>query len=99
MLSLVLEQLHAFQHAFPLLFYSSCLVTILFLILLSLVEYFKPVGKRKGQSGIKPRLPAGPAGVPLFGCLLTLKNVREDPDRQEVNFDTIPLNNVDTNCT
>ncbi|KAH8129469.1 cytochrome P450 [Trichoderma asperelloides] len=49
-----------------------------------LVEYFKPVGKRKGQSGIKPRLPAGPAGVPLFGCLLTLKNVREDPDRQEL---------------
>ncbi len=85
MLSLILERLHTFQQTCPLLFHASLVALILLLTFLGLVQYFKPVGKRKGQSGIKPRLPPGPAGIPLFGSLFTLKDIRTDHDRQHVS--------------
>lgn len=86
MLSYIIERLDVFHRACPLLFYATSVVFALFVVFFCLVEYFKPVGKRRGQRGIKPRLPPGPSGIPLLGSLLTLKNLREDHDRQHVSM-------------
>ncbi|KAK9789636.1 putative Cytochrome P450 [Seiridium cardinale] len=46
------------------------------------VEIFKPMGKRKGRNGQKPRLPPGPAGVPILGSLAELRSIRKDPEHK-----------------
>lgn len=56
---------------------------------LAVLEYFKPVGKRRLQDGRKPHLPPGPKGQPLFGSLLMLKNAREDPEHEYVSLSTV----------
>lgn len=54
----------------------ACVAVILLLI----QEVFAPVGKRRPPPGKKWKLPPGPPGIPIFGSLLLLRNVRSDQD-------------------
>ncbi|KAH7010549.1 cytochrome P450 [Ilyonectria destructans] len=44
-----------------------------------LAALLRPVGKRKTQTGRKPRLPPGPSGYPIIGNLLMAQSFRKDP--------------------
>ncbi|KAK0712794.1 cytochrome P450 [Lasiosphaeria miniovina] len=78
-----LEQVASDLHGtHPIAFYAASIAALIFPIVLILLEYFKPVGKRRLKNGQKPKLPPGPWGVPLFGNLLKLKGARSDPDQK-----------------
>ncbi|KAH7129268.1 cytochrome P450 [Dactylonectria macrodidyma] len=70
------------------IFYKEHVIISLFLlatlgisfIFVAIAEYFKPVGKRKCKNGQRPRLPPGPRGLPILGCLRLLGKARHDPD-------------------
>ncbi|KAM7215503.1 Cytochrome P450 [Rhypophila decipiens] len=48
---------------------------------IALVNLFRPVGKKRLRDGRSSRLPPGPKGLPLLGCLMDLQHTREDPNR------------------
>ncbi|KAK1753009.1 cytochrome [Echria macrotheca] len=77
------EAVSAFRTNHPWLFYAAASATTSLVLLVSLflflVEYFKPVGKRRGINGKPPILPPGPKGIPLLGNMLDMKEAVVDP--------------------
>lgn len=61
-------------------------VTLLIFAVMSILEYFKPVGKRKAKNGKRPLLPPGPPTRPLFGNLLQFKGSKGDPFHKQVRL-------------
>ncbi|CCF43134.1 cytochrome P450 [Colletotrichum higginsianum] len=51
---------------------------------MSILECFKPVGKRKAKNGKRPLLPPGPPTRPLFGNLLQFKDSKGDPFHKQL---------------
>jgi len=80
MLSELQQAFSAFHGNQPFLFYALLTVTLFSSLFLAIPEYFKPVGKRRCKDGKLPILPPGPAGLPVLGSLLDLKEGRHDPD-------------------
>ncbi|KAK3319713.1 cytochrome P450 [Cercophora scortea] len=68
-----------------LLFVLAAAVAVLASVFFALAEFFKPVGKRRAKNGTLPKLPPGPAGVPILGSLPDLKHIRDDPDHKFLN--------------
>ncbi|KAJ0165364.1 Cytochrome P450 2D3 [Colletotrichum tanaceti] len=67
------------EHIPPILAVAALISAVVFIL-----EYFKPVGKRKAKNGQRPRLPPGPPTQPLFGNLLQFKDSRGDPFNQDL---------------
>lgn len=57
---------HFFEE-YPKLSILALFIASLTIALVAIAEYFKPVGKRKGRSGKKSRLPPGPLNCLLSG--------------------------------
>ncbi|OHE97851.1 cytochrome P450 [Colletotrichum orchidophilum] len=72
----VLERLRQEHFVATVLFTVAATTAVLVAIVL---QYFKPVGKRRGKDGRRPVLPPGPKGVPLFGNLLQVNASKGDP--------------------
>ncbi|KAI3535587.1 cytochrome P450 [Colletotrichum abscissum] len=72
----VLERLRQEHFVASIVFAAAATAALLTTILL---QYFKPVGKRRGKDGRRPVLPPGPEGVPLFGNLLQVSASKGDP--------------------
>ncbi|KAJ9137172.1 Cytochrome P450 [Pleurostoma richardsiae] len=66
----------------PILSVLAFFVSSLALIVVAIADYFKPIGKRRGKTGKKPRLPPGPPGLPIIGNLLALDKGRHDPNHK-----------------
>lgn len=63
------DTIAAYRHQHPMSFRLVIAAILLAFIFWVVVDFFKPVGKRKAKNGTKPRLPPGPPGVPLLGSL------------------------------
>lgn len=88
MFALILPKLAWFYREHPIKFTLFTLVGSLAVLCGFILQYFKPVGKRKKKDGQAPRLPPGPKGIPLLGNLAGLASLakRKDPRHKTVNW-------------
>lgn len=85
MMPLMRERFVVLRQDHPASFYATTALLFLGLIFAFLIEYFKPIGKRRLKSGQRSKLPPGPRGLPLIGNLHKLKHARHDPDHRYVS--------------
>ncbi|KAH7010812.1 cytochrome P450 [Microdochium trichocladiopsis] len=73
MLTRLLDTVTAFRQQHPASFHLFTAAVVYASVAWAVLEFFKPIGKRRAKNSTKQRLPPGPPGAPLFGYLLDLK--------------------------
>lgn len=84
MFALILEAVATSRREHPLVFRFSAASLVFSSLVVAVLRYFRPLGKRRGKNGMKPRLPPGPGGLPLFGSLLEISQLNGDGIRPVV---------------
>ncbi|KAH7010605.1 cytochrome P450 [Microdochium trichocladiopsis] len=73
MLTRLLDTVTAFRQQHPASFHLFTAAVVYASVAWAVLEFFKPIGKRRAKNSTKQRLPPGHPGAPLFGYLLDLK--------------------------
>ncbi|KAI0973652.1 cytochrome protein [Xylaria arbuscula] len=82
MLTIIANYIATFSKTQSIYFFFIRIIVILILSFSGVSYVLRPVGKRRGLNGERPRLPPGPRGVPIFGSLGLLTHIRRDPNHR-----------------